>query len=277
MESDGWHWNEVGGSPTSFQRGPQDINLWSIGGQVQVYWSQVAPRLSGKLWCSYRTGQGSFPCIIVCACDVADAWTAALVCFVGFWYLVLQYSGMVIEIREQSLLTGTMQGLLLVLDNFIQIDMGCDAWPILPIRHFGSRQIFAWHLENFGIWSEIFVFLAFFVFIFLGNLGPVWSLGGSTEARVTRDLDQSSWSTVGCMTIFPILWSATLNTVPFHSIRVSRITGLQIRENFAYVTGHQLQPRTWQKSHKINKKKPEKMDFLFLQLCLGVQFAAVFT
>jgi hypothetical protein len=45
---------------------------------------------------------------------------------------------------------------------------------------------------------EILPFLPFF--FFLGNLGPVWPLGGSTEPRVTRDTDQSSWSTGGCVT-----------------------------------------------------------------------------
>jgi hypothetical protein len=39
-----------------------------------------------------------------------------------------------------------------------------------------------------------------FFFFFLGNLGPVWPLGGSTEARVMCDIDQSSWSTGGCVT-----------------------------------------------------------------------------
>jgi hypothetical protein len=68
-----------------------------------------------------------------------------------------------------------------------------DPFYLLDIS--AATEFFPWHLENFGIWTENFAFFAF-LFIFTGNLGP---LGGSTEAQVMRDIDQSSWSTGGCV------------------------------------------------------------------------------
>jgi hypothetical protein len=36
-----------------------------------------------------------------------------------------------------------------VLDFFIQIDSGGDAWPILAFRHFDTGWNSAWHPQNF--------------------------------------------------------------------------------------------------------------------------------
>jgi hypothetical protein len=80
-----------------------------------------------------------------------------------------------------------------VLGFFIQIDRGCDVWSDFPIWHFDSSRIFAWHLQNFDSSMENLPFFA--------TGGGRWhALEGSTNPSVTRDCDQNSSSTGGCMT-----------------------------------------------------------------------------
>jgi hypothetical protein len=49
-----------------------------------------------------------------------------------------------------------------LLYNFIQIDRRCDAWPILPIRHFGSRRFLRDTSKISAFEPEILPFLPFY-------------------------------------------------------------------------------------------------------------------
>jgi hypothetical protein len=71
-----------------------------------------------------------------------------------------------------------------------------------------AAKFFAWHLENFGIWTEIFVFFAFFFFFFLsfrqfgacmttwrfdGGLSDVWPRPQFMIDRGVRDVWLLIW------------------------------------------------------------------------------------